>query len=131
QGRNPRVWLTPSANHEFMLEAGRSKQHFWNTPGKTLAETGTSNENEYIRDNFAVAYTGKWGRATTDLSCNHEKAVREGPTQNARPEVRNSIVEGKVTLPFESHIVLAGFQWRKDKLETDGYYANPEGMGVN
>lgn len=131
QGGNARFSLTPSANHEFMLEAGRSQQHFWNTAGKTLGISSANNENEYIRDNYAIAHKGKWGRATTELSFNHEKAVREGPTQNARPQVLNSVAEGKVTLPFENHMVLAGVQWRKDKLETDGYYASPQGMGVD
>ncbi|MCQ9616572.1 TonB-dependent receptor [Paenalcaligenes niemegkensis] len=131
QGGNARFWLTPSASHEFMFEAGRSKQHFWNTAGRTLGVSSTNNENEYIRDNYAVAHTGKWGRATTELSFNHERAVREGPTQNAKPDVRNSVVEGKVTLPFKNHMVLAGLQWRRDELKTDGYYASPQGLGVD
>lgn len=131
QGGNVRFWLTPHENHELMLETGRSKQHFWNTAGRTLAVNGVDNENEYIRDNHTLAYVGKFGNTKAELSFNNEKARREGPRQNAKPIVRNSVFEAKVTTPIANHLLLAGAQWRKDKLETDGYYASPNGMGVN
>ena len=35
QTGNLRLWLTPNKDHEFMLEAGRSRQEFWATPGRT------------------------------------------------------------------------------------------------
>lgn len=130
-GGNVRFRFTPHADHEFMFEAGRTEQQFWNTPGRTASVTAAGNENEYIRDNYTTAYIGKWGAATTELSFNHEKAVREGPTQNARPEVLNYIGEGKISFPVGNHFVLTGFQWRKDELETDGYYASTEGMGID
>ncbi|WP_432786888.1 Colicin I receptor [Oligella sp. MSHR50489EDL] len=131
QGGNARLWFTPHKDHEFMLEAGRSKQHFWNTPAKTLAETASERENEHIRDNYAFSYAGRWGLAATELSVNHEKAEREGPNQNAKPEVANTVVDGKITFPIHNHTLLAGFQWRKDRLKTDGYYASTEGMGID
>ncbi|MBY6309541.1 TonB-dependent receptor domain-containing protein [Alcaligenes faecalis] len=131
QNGTVRLWATPNDNHEFMFEAGRTTQHFWTTPGKSLALTGKANENEYVRDSYTLAHTGRWGSFDTELSLNREQAYRDGPTQTARPDIRNTVIDGKLTLPLADHMLVGGFQWRKSELQADGYYANPNGAGVD
>ena len=129
QTGNLRLWLTPSKNHEFMLEAGRSRQEFWATPGRTLSPTATRNQNEYIRENYALSHKGRWGFGVTDLSLSRETAVREGELQTARPQIHNTVLDGKLTTGLGSHMLVTGFQVRRNELQSDGYYANPQGLG--
>lgn len=129
-----RLWLTPDEQQEFMFEASRTEQEFWNTPGKTLAPNTGKNNNQYTRDSYTLAHTGNWDFGTTDLSLYREEAVRESDIQTASqqvtPEVTNTVFEGKISLPFDRHMLVAGAQWKKDELEADGYFASPEGNGI-
>lgn len=129
QTGNLRLWLTPNKNHEFMLEAGRSTQEFWTTPGRTLAPTASRNQNEYIRENYALSHKGRWGFGVSDLSLSQETAVREGELQTAKPKTRNTVLDGKLAVPLGNHMLLTGFQVRRNELKSDGYYANPLGLG--
>ena len=129
QTGNLRLWLTPNKNHEFMLEAGRSTQEFWTTPGRTLAPTASRNQNEYIRENYALSHKGRWGFGVSDLSLSQETAVREGELQTAKPKTRNTVLDGKLAVPLGNHMLLTGFQVRRNELQSDGYYANPLGLG--
>ena len=129
QTGNLRLWFTPNKNHEFMLEAGRSRQEFWTTPGRTLAPTATRNQNEYIRENYALSHKGRWGFGISDLSLSQESAVREGELQTAKPKTKNTVLDGKLTMPLGNHMLLTGFQIRRNELKSDGYYSNPQGLG--
>lgn len=129
QTGNLRLWLTPNKNHEFMLEAGRSTQEFWTTPGRTLAPTANRNQNEYIRENYALSHKGRWGFGISDLSLSRETAVREGELQTVKPKTRNTVLDGKLTMPLGNHMLLTGFQVRRNELQSDGYYSNPQGLG--
>ncbi len=130
-----RLWLTPDDKQEFMLEASRTEQEFWNTPGKTLADTAVKNNNQYTRDSYVLAHTGNWDFGTTDISLYREEATRESDiqtgNQSVTPEVTNSVFESKLTLPFDRNVFVAGAQWKKDELEADGYYASPQGAGIS
>ncbi len=128
QTGNLRLWLTPNKDHEFMLEAGRTRQEFWTTPGRTLAPTATRNQNEYIRENYALSHKGRWGFGISDLSLSQESSVREGELQTAKPKTRNTVLDGKVTMPLGRHMLLAGFQMRRSELQSDGYYSNHLGL---
>ena len=112
-----------------MLEAGRSRQEFWTTPGRTLAPTATRNQNEYIRENYALSHKGRWGFGISDLSLSQESAVREGELQTAKPKTKNTVLDGKLTMPLGNHMLLTGFQIRRNELKSDGYYSNPQGLG--
>lgn len=129
-----RLWLTPDEHQEFMFEASRTEQAFWNTPGKTLLDNAVKNHNQYTRDSYTLAHTGNWDFGTTDLSLYREEAVRESDiqttSQQVTPEVTNSVFEGKISLPFDHHMLVAGAQWKKDELEADGYFASPQGGGI-
>lgn len=131
QNGNVRFWLTPHKDHDVLLEAGRETQQFWNTPGHTRALTAAENENKYVRDHYTVAHQGRWDWGDSDLSFYEEKAYRDGPTQSARPDVKNQVFEAKANLPLGQHMLLAGVQWKRNSLKTDAYYASPTGLGVN
>ena len=129
-----RLWLTPDEQQEFMLEAGRTEQEFWNNPGKSLAPTAAKNNNQYTRDTYVLAHTGNWDFGTTDISLYREEATRasdvQAGNQSVTPDVTNSVFESKISLPFDRNVFVAGAQWKKDELEADGYYASPQGAGI-
>lgn len=129
-----RLWLTPDDQQEFMLEAGRTEQEFWNNPGKSLAPAAAKNNNQYTRDTYVLAHTGNWDFGTTDISLYREEATRASDVQTGNqsvtPEVTNSVFESKISLPFDRNVFVAGAQWKKDELEADGYYASPQGAGI-
>ena len=129
-----RLWLTPTEQQEMMFEIGRTEQEFWANPDKSLSATAAKNHNEYIRDNYVLSHTGYWDLATTELSVYHETATRQSRistgNQKVKPEVKNTVAEGKVSLPLGNHMLMTGAQWKKDELEANGYYANPQGVGI-
>lgn len=103
-------------------------REFWTTPVRTLAPTATRNQNEYIRENYALSHKGRWGWHL-DPSLSQESAVREGELQTAKPKTKNTVLDGKLTMPLGNHMLLTGFQIRRNELKSDGYYSNPQGLG--
>jgi len=121
-----RLAITPNAQHEFMLEAGRTDVKRSSSTGKTLAATANGSYNKNNRDHYALSHKGRWGGATSEISLSHEEAQREsyaytpaqaGYVRNARaPEIKNTIFDAKVTTPVGNHLLVMGGQWNRAAL---------------
>ncbi|WP_245488475.1 TonB-dependent receptor [Mesorhizobium sp. Pch-S] len=116
-----RLTFTPNENHDFVFEAGRTSLRREASAGNTA----TSNSYNYNdRDHWSLSHTGRWGWTTSEFSISQEAAERtnfnwDGRTsrfvENQRsPEIRNTVVDGKFTTPFEllgQHTLVTGGQF--------------------
>ena len=127
---NGRLTFTPNEDHDIYLEGGKTRLRRSAEPGDTLAATdanGTYNTN--TRDHWSLSHTGRWGSTTSEFSFQQEWAERTNFTRNIRtgrvtenprsPEVRNTVLDGKFTTPFElfgNHTLVTGGQYFEARL---------------
>jgi outer membrane receptor for ferrienterochelin and colicins len=119
-----RLTFTPTENHDIMLESGftriRRDASKWGTLEPDSNDTYNHNDRKY----WSLTHEGRWGPTTSNFSILQEWAERRSYTENPRtsvfdknarsPEIRNTIVDGKFTTPFEffgGHTLVTGGQW--------------------
>ena len=122
-----RLAITPSQFQDILLQAGTTDVKRSSSPGKTLAANGTPAYNKNGRDYYSLSHQGRWGWATSDVSLSREQAKREnytlassarGWTRNERaPEITNTLLDGKLTMPLGNHLIVAGGQINRAELE--------------
>ena len=127
---NGRLALTPNKNHDIVLDFGRTRQDSSWLRGRSVDATTASTESVNERDNYSLTHTGRWGRlGTSTVSVYGEKAFRSNYNleTNADPGapnvVRNTVIDGKWTLPIASHLVTVGGQRRKEDFTASNYVA--------
>lgn len=119
-----RLWFTPTPDHDFMLEAHRSRQQYWETPGKSAA--GTSKVyRDYLRESYTLAHTGRWDIGTSQFSYIYDHGARDaftaGVADSWMPDLTNHTLDGSFVAPVgESHTVSFGGQWRRQTLDIGG-----------
>ncbi|MFD2650317.1 TonB-dependent receptor domain-containing protein [Brucella rhizosphaerae] len=134
-----RVTITPNEDHDIMLEMGKTKLRRDSTVGNT-ASSGTDAYNLNDRTHWSISHTGRWGPTTSDFSFMQETAERTNFNWNAAratydenlrsPHIRNSILDGKFTTPFElygNHTLVTGGQFIESVL-TDQNPGNRTGL---
>lgn len=130
-----KVTITPNENHDLTFEAGHTRLRRYSTVGHNIEQTenisrkpvNTYNKND--RDHWSVGYTGRYGWTTGEFSIMQETAQRTNYTWDASthdyvanlrsPEIRNTIVDGKFTTPFElwgKHTLVTGGQFNRGVL---------------
>ncbi|PWK76243.1 TonB-dependent receptor [Aminobacter sp. AP02] len=118
-----RLTFVPNENHEFRLEGGLARIKRDASAGQTIAANGVSTYNTNDRDHWSLTHIGDWGWTTSEFSFQQEWAERTNFNwdkkrrdfvENPRsPEIRNSVLDGKFTTPFEflgSHTLVTGGQ---------------------
>ncbi|MFC0323042.1 TonB-dependent receptor domain-containing protein [Gallibacterium melopsittaci] len=126
--------FTPIEKQKFEFEVGRNRQEKTATPGKSLALTtnrgGSITNNvtsitKFSRNHWAASYSGEWDNFNSELSVYQEVAKREVWSEknrnydSRRPEIANTVVDAKFTVPIGSHLFILGGQYQHAKLEDD------------
>ena len=124
-----RLTWTPTEDHDVKLEAGRQRLRRGETIGKTLEAGDTEAFRLNTRDHWSLSHTGRWGPTTSDFSIQQEWGQRDSYSYNAvsdryvvnprRPEIRNTVIDGKFTTPFDllgQHTVVTGGQYFEARL---------------
>jgi len=119
-----RLTFTPNENHDVMLESGFTRIRRNASKHGTLEETANDTYNDNDRKYWSLSHEGRWGPTTSNISILQEWAERRSFTEDPRtsvfvknprsPEIRNTIVDGKFTTPFElfgTHTLVTGGQW--------------------
>ncbi|HEX2017541.1 MAG TPA: TonB-dependent receptor, partial [Aurantimonas sp.] len=119
-----RLAFTPNENHDFLLEGGRTRVTRKALAGATLEETADDTYNDNDRDHWSATHVGRWGWTTSEFAFSQEWAERtsyswadrvDDYVENPRsPEIRNSVLDGKFTTPFEAyghHTLVVGGQF--------------------
>ncbi|MGP4688604.1 TonB-dependent receptor domain-containing protein [Agrobacterium pusense] len=126
---NGRLTFTPNEDHDIYLEGGKTRLRRSAEPGDTLARNSDGTYNTNTRDHWSLSHTGRWGPTTSEFSFQQEWAERTNFTRNIRtgrvtenprsPEVRNTVLDGKFTTPFElfgNHTLVTGGQYFEARL---------------
>ncbi|WIX32116.1 ligand-gated channel protein [Salinicola sp. JS01] len=113
-----RLSLTPSANHDFTFEAGRTEQERRSRVGVSASDTGcrgpcTDTDDEFTREHFAITHTGRWGIGTSDSYVQREIAKNE----TREMEITNTVADSRLVMPFSAHILSVGANYEKQALE--------------
>lgn len=124
-----RLTWTPNEDHDIKLEAGRQRLRRGETIGKTLETGDTEAFRLNSRDHWSLSHTGRWGPTTSDFSIQQEWGQRDSYSYNAaadryilnprRPEIRNTVIDGKFTTPFDlfgQHTLVTGGQYFEARL---------------
>lgn len=134
--------FTPNENHDIILDAGRDVQKREETPGKSIGNYtirgGLKQPNprlntEVARDHWALSHTGRWGFGVSELSFSQEDAKRttetyrldsstgewSGGTDTRKPEIKNSVLDAKLTLPLPMSMLTLGAQYQDSRLRDD------------
>ncbi|WP_230533543.1 TonB-dependent receptor domain-containing protein [Microvirga roseola] len=119
-----RLTFTPHVNHDFLLEGGFTRVRRSASVLGTLEPLSADTYNDNDRKHWSATHIGRWGWTTSEFSIQQEWAERrsysEDPftslfTKNLRsPEIRNTVVDGKFTTPFDllgTHTLVTGGQW--------------------
>ncbi|MCW1931429.1 TonB-dependent receptor domain-containing protein [Pararhodobacter zhoushanensis] len=138
-----RFSFTPTDDHEFTLEAGRSRLGSTATAGGTIAAGSNGSHRENDRDYLVLGHTGHFGAAETQLTFQHEEAARYTYADPAAtpgwvlderiPRLANTTLDGQVTLPWAlggEHRTVMGFQYSRAQLTDRGYAATDQDMQV-
>ncbi|SNT71784.1 TonB-dependent receptor domain-containing protein [Paracoccus seriniphilus] len=121
------TWMV-TPDQELNLEYGYTELEQYSNPGMSLDEGDDPERVDNEREHLSLGYVGYWGDATTELSLLRERGQRTTYNYDLgyfvkderSPEITNTVVDGKVTLPFEmagSHTVVSGFQLRRSELK--------------
>jgi outer membrane receptor for ferrienterochelin and colicins len=119
-----RLWFTPTPDHDFLFEAHRSNQKYWETPGKSTAAVADIYR-DYSRESYTIAHTGRWDFGTSELSYIYDHGSRDaftgGAADNWMPDVTNHTLDGNFVAPLgDRHTLSFGGQWRRQILDIGG-----------
>lgn len=136
-----KLTFTPVDTQKFILEAGRAVQKRESTPGKSIdeytyrgtlrqanARTNINNE----RNNWALTHKGQWNIGFSEISVYQEQTKRTnqsykpdaggvwtGSYLERKPEITNTVVDAKITLPLPNNMVTIGGQYQHSQLKDD------------
>ena len=132
-----KLTITPNEDHDIFIEGGVTRVRREGTLGKTVSPKGRNpydiyNDND--REHWSISHTGRWGPTTSEFSFSQEWGKRKNYSAETgeyvesmrSPEVRNSVLDGKFTTPFElwgDHTLVTGGQYFDAKLtdQNPGY----------
>ena len=123
---NAKLTITPNEDHDIFIDGGVTRLRREASVGKTLEDIARNNDNynDNERNHWSISHTGRWGPTTSEFSFSQEWAKRTNYSwdkkqnsfvENLRsPKVRNSVLDGKFTTPFEfygQHTLVTGGQY--------------------
>lgn len=141
--------FTPIEGQKFLAEVGRSTQEHTSTPGKSIADfsergglkqKNNKSEVHNDRNHWALTWKGDWDEINSEVSVYQENTVRKTNTGKwnkvnedwvmaydaRRPEVTNTVVDGKVTAFLPSNVLTVGGQYQYAKLKDDSAIKNKQ-----
>lgn len=147
--------FTPVEGQKFLAEMGRSTQEHTSTPGKSIDEfsirdgkvqPNKKSETHNDRNHWALTWKGDFDEVNSELSVYQENTVRKTRSGNQakdseewlmeyearRPEITNTVVDGKITAFLPSNILTVGGQYQYAKLKDDSVIDSiivPDGKG--
>lgn len=134
-----KLTLKPSANHEFVLEAGTERFSYTTTPGLSIAAPAAATtvlRTRHDRDNVALTHHGRWGFGQSTVALYREvgKQTQWRPAgQNpVVPELTNTVLDGLLAVPLGNSLAKFGLQLSRNELTgIAAQDAAPGGYGAN
>jgi outer membrane receptor for ferrienterochelin and colicins len=108
-----RVTITPTPDHDVVLEYGHAEQERVATTGVSAA-TGSATVNR--RENWSVSHVGRWDFGTSDLRFFREEGERETAGSSRKPEVVNTGLRGQFVTWFGPNTLTVGGAWDRQEI---------------
>jgi len=111
--------LTPTRDHDIVLEVNHTKQARQSHVGRTLQPGArvTDNINNYDKDLFAVSHTGRWGIGTSTTYVQREAI--DNPVRDMN--IKNTEFSSMLTMPLgDSHLTTVGVSYKNEDLRDLG-----------
>lgn len=119
-----RLTYTPNADHDIYLSAGKTRvlrDALLGVSVDPTANGASDSHNAHIREHWSLSHTGRWGPTTSELSIQQEWAVRDNLDGINEPRIRNTVIDGKLTTPFEllgDNTLITGGQYNEARLSS-------------
>ncbi|HSC80267.1 MAG TPA: TonB-dependent receptor, partial [Chitinolyticbacter sp.] len=117
---NAKLTLTPTDNQDITLEVGKNTLTYEREPGKSWHPDNGSEKDEHERSNWAITHNGRWGFGDSTVAFYQETGKQtnwvDGEEGLDSPTIRNSTLDGLLTLPFSNNVLKLGTQFRNAKL---------------
>ena len=141
---NGRLTFTPHEDHDIYLEGGISRLRRLSEPGRTIDIGDAESYRDFDRKHWSISHTGRWGPTTSEFSLQQEWGSREsweydsvtGGFERAErvPRVRNTILDGKFTTPFDAlgeHTLVTGGQFKNSALTDQGHTGVHQSLSID
>lgn len=113
RGVTARLSLTPTRDHDILLEAGASEQNYRSTPGNTLPLTDPESDRDFKRQNYSLTHNGRWSFGTSDSYVQREE------TKNVARDmtIENTVLSTSWSMPvLDNHITTVGAYYSNEHL---------------
>lgn len=115
-GGTVKLALTPTRDHDIVLEGETYKQRFESRVGMTQDPAGSSAADSlrrFERERYALSHTGRWTPSTIT-----ESYVQQEKTKNISRDmtIRNTIASSNLTHVFDRHTAIVGAYYEKNEL---------------
>ncbi|VCU72464.1 Colicin I receptor precursor [Pigmentiphaga humi] len=137
QSLTAKLSLKPTANQDIEFEAGQQSFKRSGTAGKTVAAGGAPLDLETERTHVALSHTGRWDFGTSNLSLYQEVGKADNTasgvatTSYPNTKLTNTVLDGKLAMPFSRQMVTLGGQFMQSRLEGTNKEAADASGGLN
>ena len=112
-----KVSVTPSEDHDLVLEASQVDQRRRSLVGYSAQATGcrggcTDSDNRSSREAFSLSHTGRWAIGTSDTYVQRERAENE----NREMVITNTTAKSSLVMPLGNHRVTMGADFIEEAL---------------
>jgi len=112
-----KVSVTPSKDHDIVLEASQVDQRRRSLIGYSAQATGcrggcTDSDNRSTREAFSLSHTGRWAVGTSDTYVQREKAENE----SREMVITNTTAKSALVMPLGNHRVTLGADFIEEAL---------------
>ncbi|WP_417330219.1 ligand-gated channel protein [Halomonas cupida] len=113
-----RLTLTPTRDHDFSLEAGRTSEDRESLMGKSAPSEGCrggceDSFDEFTHEHIALTHTGRWDFGTSETFVQRE--VAENRTREM--EITNTTARSSLVMPLGAHMVTVGANFEEEELD--------------
>lgn len=120
-----RLAITPTRDQDILLEAGTSNQKIRSTGGKSVTGTAKS-EQDNNRDYYSATHIGRWSFGTSEIKVYREEVDRQSTNlltgvAGTANEAQNDVIDIKLVMPLEKHLITVGGQWREENVQLPSY----------
>ncbi|KAF0807036.1 enterobactin receptor protein [Alcanivorax xiamenensis] len=109
--------FTPTADHDFTLEAGETRQRRRGHVGESVDPDGcrggcTDSDDEFRREVLALTHTGRWAIGTSDSYVQREETENE----TREMTITNTTAKSSLMVPLGDHMLTVGADFEKEEL---------------
>ncbi|MCX7208734.1 MAG: TonB-dependent receptor [Proteobacteria bacterium] len=117
-----KLTLVPNEQQEVILEAGHNDLTYLAPKEYIPSWAGNKGdlETKHSRDHLSITHNGRWGFGQSKLALYREVGIQEiwknAKKDVSEPKIVNTVLDGLLTLPFDTHVLKTGLQFNHANL---------------